>query len=646
MRRVRPSTAAGVSLFPFLAVLLCTMGALIVVLIVITRQAQAQAQAAIAETLADSAEDRHAAQELLDFRIEQLRMQREKTQADLAQRRFVLGQVEDHWRQLESKLVELRRAYDELENVQALDLSQRDARRQELERLKQQVAVAEQQLAAARRMAATRPPAYAVVPYDGPSGTRRRPIYIECRNDAVVIQPEGVRLAVGDFVGPLGPSNALASGVRAVREYMAAQQKNEPAPREPYPLLLVRPDGIEAYYVARLALQDWDTEFGYEMIEADWPLEFPPADDALRDIVQQAVDDARVRQRILAQHAPRQFGESRSRSFRAAPGGGVVEAEGPASGGAGLRSGAATFGDGRRGSGFARGEQPGGMGGAQRGGGSDYSGETEVAELPYASGLAGDSPAGDSLAGDLKSGNGQSLASGGGRTGTGAASADGSNASEPSLRGSGGGFGRSLRGDSNNRDGAGQGSTFAGSVARSGATGGMAAPAASSGMTASGAGSAGDPTSGQVGVGTPSIDFSRGQSTQSLAQARGKDWGIPESVRGATPVSRPIRLECRGDRFVILGSQSGVRGRREIMAPSGAEPAVDELVLAVWDEVQAWGIAGQGMYWHPTLTCDVTPDGQQRFAELQQLLAESGLEVKARGTAAQRVAQPLSAPRR
>ena len=34
--------AAGVSLFPFLAVLLCTMGALIVVLVVIARHAHLQ----------------------------------------------------------------------------------------------------------------------------------------------------------------------------------------------------------------------------------------------------------------------------------------------------------------------------------------------------------------------------------------------------------------------------------------------------------------------------------------------------------------------------------------------------------------------------------------------------------------------------
>ncbi|MGH7138809.1 MAG: hypothetical protein ACREHD_23935, partial [Pirellulales bacterium] len=38
--------SAGVSLFPFLAVLLCTMGALIVVLVVIARHAQMQVAAA------------------------------------------------------------------------------------------------------------------------------------------------------------------------------------------------------------------------------------------------------------------------------------------------------------------------------------------------------------------------------------------------------------------------------------------------------------------------------------------------------------------------------------------------------------------------------------------------------------------------
>ena len=74
---------------------------------------------------------------------------------------------------------------------------------------------------------------------------------------------------------------------------------------EPYPLLLVRPDGVEAYYAAREAMSSWGSEFGYEFIDQDWKLEFRPPDPEMVDGMRLAVDEARVRQRALARSAPR-----------------------------------------------------------------------------------------------------------------------------------------------------------------------------------------------------------------------------------------------------------------------------------------------------------------------------------------------------
>ena len=59
--------------------------------------------------------------------------------------------------------------------------------------------------------------------YEGPNQTRRRPIYLECRDDAVMLQPEGIALSESDFEGPMGPGNPLATALRAAREYMLAQ---------------------------------------------------------------------------------------------------------------------------------------------------------------------------------------------------------------------------------------------------------------------------------------------------------------------------------------------------------------------------------------------------------------------------------------
>ncbi len=115
--------------------------------------------------------------------------------------------------------------------------------------LKEQIALARRRLAAAQQNPDTKKNTYAVVPYLGKNGTRRRPIYIECRGDGVIIQPEGIRLTEEDFQGPMGPGNPLAAALRAAREHLAAQQKTSGGPiEEPYPLLLVRPDGIAAYY--------------------------------------------------------------------------------------------------------------------------------------------------------------------------------------------------------------------------------------------------------------------------------------------------------------------------------------------------------------------------------------------------------------
>ena len=77
---MRRATAAspGVSLFPFLAVLLCTMGALVVVLVVINRQTR---QKAVAAAEQDAAHDEQLAiaEEQLALQVSQLTKARDKT---------------------------------------------------------------------------------------------------------------------------------------------------------------------------------------------------------------------------------------------------------------------------------------------------------------------------------------------------------------------------------------------------------------------------------------------------------------------------------------------------------------------------------------------------------------------------------------
>ena len=157
----------------------------------------------------------------------------------------MLGHIEDHGRRLRDQFQDLSR-----QAKKAADEGLKPGRfvaagEEELRQVEGQIAEAQQQLTQAQQAAASRPKSYAIVPYDGPNRTRRRPIYIECRGDAVVLQPENIVFNEADFDEPLGPGNPLAAAIRAAREQMLLQGSADPQNSgEPYPLLLVRPAGI------------------------------------------------------------------------------------------------------------------------------------------------------------------------------------------------------------------------------------------------------------------------------------------------------------------------------------------------------------------------------------------------------------------
>ena len=116
MRRPTVS-AAGISLFPFMAVLLCTMGALIVVLVVLNRQARVEAATetanhAVSQTAAVAVDLQEASmtRETIAWRLQHLATSREKTQVDLDHERLRLSGIEEHIRSLEKQLGELRQS--------------------------------------------------------------------------------------------------------------------------------------------------------------------------------------------------------------------------------------------------------------------------------------------------------------------------------------------------------------------------------------------------------------------------------------------------------------------------------------------------------------------------------------------------------
>jgi hypothetical protein len=291
-----------ISLFPFLAVLICTMGALLVLLVVIAKRAQAMATAE-RDAQKDLAPADLAARESLLKEIQQLKSLRSKASDNLARRRHVLAHIEDHMRRVAEQIRNIQQLIGALQNPDQKTNTEPEKLRAELARLEQQKAEAEK-LLEEMLMDRETPKSYSIIPYHGDSGTMRRPVYLECCAEGVIFQPEQIMLTEADFARPLGPENPLASGLRALSTYLRDHLVVDGSgPIDPYPLLLVRPSGIAAYYAARAALRSWDADFGYELVEEDWTLDFPVSDPMLTRVTLEAIEIARPRHRFLVSQA-------------------------------------------------------------------------------------------------------------------------------------------------------------------------------------------------------------------------------------------------------------------------------------------------------------------------------------------------------
>ena len=365
----RSATNPGVSLFPFLAVLICTMGVMMLLLIVMNRPGvegegdgpggddpnpggapTASSGATGQRSRPVSAADIQETHDTLAWRIAQLQTSREKTGAELADRRLRLSATETTMRTLRDQWKSLSAAATDLEQTEHGKDADHQSSAKQLAELKEQIDRTKFAAAKTEEKVRKESPYFAIVPYDGPNGTRRRPIYIECRPDAVVLQPEGIALGEQDFAGPQGPGNPLASTLRAVRDYLASGPGAGQG--EPYPLLIVRPNGIAGFYFAREAMSSWASEFGYELIEQHQKLAYPPPDPQLARVEATALADARSRYAWYAQTSTaRKEAEAASGSrpaYRASvTGGGIVR-----EGGARLASDGDGDGDGSSGSGF------------------------------------------------------------------------------------------------------------------------------------------------------------------------------------------------------------------------------------------------------------------------------------------------------
>ncbi|MCA9239849.1 MAG: hypothetical protein KDA37_06605, partial [Planctomycetales bacterium] len=300
--------SATVSLFPFLAVLLCTMGGLVVLLVAMShasREIAKRSQAAAEQAAAQPPQDEAVKQELAEIaayaaRLEQAERQfTEQIQRDKAR----IAAAEAHLRKLQEEAELAHASLAELEDKESQHYDDRAQAERELARLERLIVDTQAEIEQLKVDQEGRGQSYSIVPYVGTGGTRRHPIYIECLRDKVLIQPEGVELKPMDFAKPLGVGNPLAAALRAARDHLVRDNPDAgiDPDAEPYPLIVVRPEGIGSYYEVRSAIKSWDSDFGYEMVGQDWDLNYPPPDAQLATVVTRAIENARLRRSILAE---------------------------------------------------------------------------------------------------------------------------------------------------------------------------------------------------------------------------------------------------------------------------------------------------------------------------------------------------------
>jgi hypothetical protein len=599
------------TLFPFLAVLICTMGSLIVLLVVMVQQAKASAvdvsrqrtaqQAQQQQQRTQQQEQLQREQEDLQWQLHILRGSRAQTAEQLEDRRRELSHLEDVIRDLEQQLKLVVAEAEQMKQHHPLDRDSLADAQQRIEQLKREIDQTRQEIEATRLRLETQEVSYAIVPYEGPHGTHRRPIFVECLEDRIVLQPEGIELLSEDFREPITDDNPLASALRAKREYLADVLREEDD--HPYPLLVVRPEGARAYAAARAAMKSWQAEFGYELVDAALPLEYPVADPALTALMRRAVDQARARRKYLQSIAPARFGRPDS-VLRPSHQGGFERQPAASSGPAPASLGEPDA--------FAQSDRITDETDAA-GGTDNWSGigpEPEVggageseswAADRASSALASGNPLGNPSA-TADSFSNEATATGGRQTDF---PSDGSGAGQPGSQGAP----AATRANAQ-VSGSPKGPTSPSAVAGSGG------PMSVGGSEALGPG---------AGGALPSPSFS---AAGNLSETRGRDWALPENALGATGITRPIRIACHSDRLVLL-PEDRAKEKLEVLRVEGQlQDQVDELVSRVWQRVETWGIAGPGMYWKPVLVAEVAPSGEQRYVELARLLHDSGITVK------------------
>jgi len=367
----------NVSLFPFLAVLVCAMGALILLLLVTTRRIRSDqlqqlqttdeagselAEPAVLEpppvspTLAEIKVPTREPQVFPDHPALIVRAippavadpsrDEQHEQRDLAALRGYGAMLQDQIakskrskQQMHAKFASLRTEKDKLnEAAKKLDQQASNTKiaREDVEETQQRL---DGQLAALRRAIEQQESEpvnavskYRIVPFDGISGTIRRPIMIECDGNRFRFIPEDVQLSQAEVESFVAGFNPLLSGTAALVAYWAKKDRESgESVGDPYVLLVVRPGGSMGFYTAKRMLRSLKLPIGYELVPEGRELDLPAADPIAARLCRQAVETTlQQKDRIrslepLTKSLLAQVERDRARGFGTPPGSSAEE---------------------------------------------------------------------------------------------------------------------------------------------------------------------------------------------------------------------------------------------------------------------------------------------------------------------------------
>ena len=301
-------------------------------------------------------------------RADQLASDRNQRLRVLALRQQQIQNTIEKTEALQSEILELENNLGEIAGEAAATTDDKEGAERVL--VEQQILQMKRRLRAAQVADATaQNDQFQVVPFDPQTGTTRRPIFIECSAAGIRFLPEDILITAKDLEGFTTKANPIAAGTGALINYWTARNLKQRDPRnepEPYVLMLVRPEGVVAYYVALRMLEPIRTSQGYELIEESTALKLPDIDSGAKTACQTAVNrlmserDKIARSALMSGSGGGVFGGSSGRrGSGGGPGGGAASGGGVPGGSRGPGGG----GPGGGGAGTGGGQVFGGGGG-------------------------------------------------------------------------------------------------------------------------------------------------------------------------------------------------------------------------------------------------------------------------------------------